>query len=475
MNDSRIGILTAILAACSLSCLCGPSGAAELAAGVVVRDITPPVGYRMCGYFRERLNTGTHDPLQAKAMVLRQGNESAALVFCDLASIAREVSDRARDMASERTGIPAANILIAATHSHTGPLYFGALRNRFHEVTVAEHGEDLHEPYDYAEKLARKLAEAIAAAHACAQPVSIEAGTAQQAGLSFNRRFHMKGDGPVRFNPGKLNPNIVRVAGPIDPEVGILLARDADERRPLFSLTVFPLHLDTVGGTDYSADYPLYVEQTIRQEFGSGFVSVFGQGTCGDINHVDVSHKRPQKGQVEAERIGSELGQTVLAAIPGLESVDTPSLAVRSVMVDVPLRPCTSEEVARARTDIARVGDGKVPFLERVATYRIMAQQLREGKTVPLEVQVFRLSDGVAVVGLPGEVFVELGLAIKEQSPFATTLVVELANDSPHYVPTEKAIAEGSYETVNRIIDSGGGELLVDAATALLDELAPAA
>jgi hypothetical protein len=88
-----------------------------------------------------------------------------------------------------------------------------------------------------------------------------------------------------------------------------------------------------------------------------------------------------------------------------------------------------------------------------------------------MEVQVFRLSDDVALVGLPGEIFVELGLAIKKASPFAVTLVVELCNDAPGYVPTLKAFKEGSYETVNSRVQPGGGEKLVEAASRLLKEL----
>jgi hypothetical protein len=78
----------------------------------------------------------------------------------------------------------------------------------------------------------------------------------------------------------------------------------------------------------------------------------------------------------------------------------------------------------------------------------------------------------VAVVGLPGEVFVDLGLAIKRASPFAHTFVVELSNDDPHYVPTIKAFAEGSYETVNSLVAPGGGEMMVEAAVSMLRELA---
>jgi len=96
---------------------------------------------------------------------------------------------------------------------------------------------------------------------------------------------------------------------------------------------------------------------------------------------------------------------------------------------------------------------------------------MRPGRTIPLEVQVFRLSRDVAVVGLPGEVFADLGIAIKQASPFETTLVIELCQDAPGYIPTKKAFAEGSYETVNSRIAPGGGEMMAEAAIRLLKEL----
>src|SRR5438876_12142626 len=96
--------------------------AAELEAGVAVADITPPIGYRMCGYFYERLSTGVHDPLQAKVIYLEHGQQQAALVFCDLIGVPQAVTDRVRALASQTSGVPATNITVAATHSHTGPL-----------------------------------------------------------------------------------------------------------------------------------------------------------------------------------------------------------------------------------------------------------------------------------------------------------------------------------------------------------------
>ncbi|MHC4172705.1 MAG: sugar phosphate isomerase/epimerase family protein [Planctomycetota bacterium] len=444
------------------------ASATNLTAGVAVIDITPPSGYRMSGYFRERLSTGTSNRLSAKAIVLRQGNERAALVFCDIIGLSLDVSSRARRQVAEKTGIPAANILIAATHTHTGPLYFGALRKYLHDLAVAKHGSDPCEEVDYPSELVTKLVKVITQAEAAAKPVRLEAVVAKQQDLSFNRRFHMK-NGTVRFNPGVLNPDIVRPAGPIDPEVGIVFFRQAGGSNAAAVLVNFALHLDTVGGTMYAADYPFYVEQSLRGTYGEDFVLLFGTGTCGDINHIDVAKKQ----RLKTDYIGKRLAETVSTKATSLKTIAEPALAVRSETVHVPLQRYGPQKLTWARENIKKVGTRELPFLKQVEAYKILAIEMRGGETIGLEVQVFRLSHDVAVVGLPGEVFVDLGLAIKRASPFPTTLVIELCQDAPGYIPTRKAFAEGSYETVNSRIAPGGGEKMVEAAVRLLKALGP--
>ncbi len=439
--------------------------AVEFQAGVAVVDITPDKGYRMSGYFNERLNTGVKDPLQAKALVMQQGDTQAAIVVCDLIGMTADVSTRARRVVSGMTGIPAENIAITATHSHTGPLYFGGLREYFHERAVKQHGRDPHEESPYDQTLVEKLVEVIAAAQQAAAPVRIDAGVAEETRLSFNRRFHMK-DGSVRFNPGQQNPDIVRVAGPIDPEVGILRFRAGE--KDLASLVAFAMHLDTTGGTEYSADYPYFFERELRKTLGPEFVSIFGAGTCGDINHIDVRIK----GRRSTEEMGTMLAKTVADSLPKLTPVEKPSLAVRRAIVEAPLQKYSAEQVASARERMAKIGTRELSFLEQVETAKIYDLSLRKTDSIPLEVQAFRLSPEVAIVTLPAEVFVELGLAIKRASPFETTLVIELANDDPAYIPTKKAFAEGSYETVNSRVVPGSGERMVEAAVKLLKELA---
>jgi Neutral/alkaline non-lysosomal ceramidase, N-terminal len=438
---------------------------ASFQVGLAEIDITPPVGYRMDGYFTERLATGQKDPLEAKALVFQQATTRAALVVCDLLGLPQSMSREVRARAAARTGIPAANIAITATHTHTGPLFAGERARIFSEQAAARFGKDPLASVDYPETLGDKLVDVIVEANARISPAAMELVRTEDDRLSFNRRYHLK-DGSVRFNPGVLNPEIVRPAGPIDPDLPfIVFTRD---NKPIGSLTVFALHADTVGGTEYSADYPGQLAAELRREFGEGFISVFGLGTCGDINHIDVSGRR----KYDARLIGRQLGVDLLSARPR-QPIERAALAVASTQLSLALRSVSTEQAAIAKANAPKIGSSALPFLAQVETATTL-DLLRRGSTLDAEVQAFRLSPEVAIVLLPGEVFADLGLAIKRGSPFRHTLVVELANDNPAYIPTEKAFKEGSYETVNSRIAPGGGERLAEAAIQLLKDVARA-
>jgi neutral ceramidase len=441
--------------------------AVPLRAGVAVVNITPPIPFRMSGYFMERLSTGTKDPLRVKAIVFEQGEESAALVFCDLVGVPRDITAKARQQASAATGIPVQHIAISATHTHTGPLYFNALHDFFHERRLTRTGNDPHDSTEYRAQLVDRIASAIIEANASLRRVELKASVAHEPTLPFNRRFHMK-DGTVRFNPGQLNPDIVRPAGPVDPEVGIVMLVEPDASQPLTAIVAFAMHLDTVSGTEYSADYPKYTEDRLRETFGDDFMLLFAAGTCGDINDIDVT----KSGRRGAKALGRTLGDAVAAAVKSSHFLShaEPALAVRSVEVQVPLQKYSAEEIAEARNKLELIGTRDLSFGGQVEAYKIVdVQRLKD--PWPLEVQVFRLNRETAIVTLPSEIFVELGLAIKAASPFKTTLVVELTNDAIGYIPTRKAFVEGSYETINSRIEPGGGERLVEAAIGLLKEL----
>jgi hypothetical protein len=440
-------------------------------AGVAVTDITPPEGY---GQYRGE-STGTITPLRAKALVFKQGDERAALVICDLIRITRDLSSEARTIASAETGIPYNNIIVTATHTHTGPEYRYNLADYVNRKDAGELTAD--DRNSYSATLVQNVAQAVIDADASTGSVQLQTLTAQAHGVSFNRRFLMK-NGRVVMNPGSENPSIVEPMGPIDPDVTTLMIRESASDGPLAALTVFANHLDTVGGTEWSADYPYYMAQSLKEELGREFVSVFGLGTCGDINHIDVSSTPSPT----TREIGNTLGNVIRQELSDLEDVSSPSLAVRSETIYAPMQSYSEAELAWAQneTDGTLYEEGRAQY-RRYKILNLKHKRERglavpptidgEPWTLPLEVQVMRLSENAAIVALPGEVFVELGLAIKNQSPFATTQVIELANSNVYYVPTKKAFREGSYETINSRISPGGGEMLVDTAVDMLDRL----
>jgi len=438
-------------------------GAAEI-------DITAPVGHRMAGYFDERLATGTHDTLKAKAIVLDSGREKIAFVFCDLVGLSLHVTTNARPQASAATGIPIPNIMMCATHSHTGPLFDDTRRHYFHDLNMAKFGYDPTEKIYYPDFLTEKLVEVVTQANANLKPAELDFAIANQEGLSFNRRYYMK-NGKVQFNPGQMNTNVVRPAGPIDPDVPFLLARDARSGKPFAGATIFAMHADCTSGSLYSADYPFGLQQQLREKFGTNFISAFGAGTCGDINQINPNKKEPFKGLGPAEHFGRTLGKTVLKNLPQMKQINQPSVAVRSETILAPLQVPTPAQIADAKSKIALLGDSAAAFMMKVEAVKTLDLE-QKGLLWPMEVQVFRLDSDTAIVCLPCEIFVELGLSIKKQSPFKKTVVISICNDRPSYVPTKKAFTEGSYEVTNARVAPGVGETLVETAVKLLKEAA---
>lgn len=456
------------------------SEGSALQVGVAEADITPPVGYPIAGYFHERLATGTLDPLKAKAVVFHMGEEKAALVVCDFCSVSVDLASAIRSRAEKETGIPAKNIVVSATHSHTAPSYS---KDLFQYLSGELKDGDRA---DYITKLIDGPVAAIVEADKSTQRVTLEAGTAiQEEAIAFNRRSVLR-DGSARTWISQSDPKVVRDAGPIDPEVGLVMIRD-QEKKPLGVLSNFALHTDTVGGTKWSGDFPYYVERAIRKKHGEDVVSIFCQGACGDINHVSRSTKERNK----TDFIGESLGATILKKLGSLEPVEQSSLQVRSRIVKLPVREVTPQDLAEAK----KVYDTlerkeKVDFYDTVrARQSDLRQYLRNGTSIndgvgsrtwekvgdalPVEVHTISIGRDLAIVCLPGEVFVDLGLAIKRGSPFRTTLIVELSNCSETcYIPTRAAYAQGSYEVTNSAVKPGSGEMLVEAALELLREAA---
>jgi hypothetical protein len=452
---TRIFVLTMCVWLCTLN------GHAELRTGAAAVRITPDQPMPMAGYYNTRLSTNTHDELHAKAIVIEQDGARAALVVCDLISLPRSVVVQAREIVSRTTSVPGSNVMISATHSHTGPvLDTGSARK-------AVDGSGSEVVREYTAQLPAKIAESVRLAEAALQPARFSVAHEQEDHLSHNRRFHMR-DGTVGWNAGKLNTNIVRAAGPIDPDVAVLYFESV-RTNTIATYVNFAMHPDTVGGLEFSADYPGALSRRLAEYKGTNMVTVFANGACGNINHVDVQWANPQKGHTEAARLGTALAGHVFNAYTRLQPIEPGALRVRSQMVQLALPEAKPGDVDSARDTVTRIGTKNPPkFLEQVNAFKMLDVVAREGRPHEVEVQIIALGDDVAWVSLPGEIFVELGLEIKKKSPFRHTVIAELANGAIGYIPNEKAYDEGNYEPVSARCAKGSGEKLVETALKLL-------
>ena len=424
-------------------------------AGTNARIITPPVGTSLAGYFSDRVSTAVHDELRAKALVLDDGKTQVAICVCDVLRLPGSLVAETREIASEATGIPIGNIWISCTHTHTGP-----------ELNLERPWVPVNEPYVYG--LPALIAEAIIKAHADMKPAVLGVGDEYEDGVAFNRRFRMK-DGTVRFNPGKLNPDIIAPDGPIDPQVNVLRVDD-ESGQPVCILFNYALHPDVMTGCEISADWPGESSRIVSSLYESSPLVIHLQGTCGNINHIDVTTERHQSGWPEVTRISRALAGKVLAASELSAQMESETLGVATDILDIKYHPMTDA----LRDHAARILAQDKPDEKEIAQARRIEKYALDGKSADVEVQTIRVGD-TAIVGIPGEYFVEYGISIKEWSPFQQTFVGELANGSFGYIPTSDAFHPGTYETMpilSAVLEPSAGVKIANAAGQLLRKLA---
>lgn len=433
-----------------------------LQVGRAAVDITPAEGTPMLTPqrppFEVKLAGGAHDPIQVKAVVLEQGGVKAAILACDLTSLPLQLSLEARRIIGETTGVSPEGVILNSTHTHTAPQVRLKYLGNADEAAKRKAAE-------YAAALPGKIAEAVRLAEADLQPATAYAAIGREEGVSFNRRFYLR-DGTVMANPFKGEDErlgeILRPAGPIDPEVGVVAFKDA-AGKPLAAMINFSIHLDTMGGDQPSADLADTVEQLMQAVHGEQMLVFWGSGASGNVNHYDLMDPkrfRREKGAHESARIGTIIAAEALRAFSKLEALRDAPLQVDREVVHVDYHPEKTQALQARMKGSSRYFDGEVNVLP-------------EGDRLVFEaeVEVVALGNELAWVGLPGEMFVELGLNLKNASPFRYTMIHTLANGAIGYVPNLKSYAEGSREVQATRCAPGSGERLIESATRLLTKL----
>jgi hypothetical protein len=425
-----------------------PSG---LRAGAAASNITPPLGAPINGYFNDRRARHVHDELHARTLVLDDGHTRLALVVCDSCMIPRAVVDAARGRIEQRTGLPGSRVLICATHTHTAPACMGLFQT---------------EPdADYTAFLIGRIADAVERAMHNLAPAEIGWGIGRAPEHVFNRRWRMKpGTIPpnpfggtndqVQMNPPVGSPNLVAPAGPTDPELGVLAVR-ARDGRPLALLAVYALHYVGTGREwDISADYFGAFCERVATWLGAGgvwthdppFLAMLANGASGDINNINFRQPRPhQPPYVQVRAVADAVAHEAVRVYQALEFRSDLTLAVAERDLELAVRLPNADEVARAEAILARAQGRPLRGLEEV--YARETVLLKDSpQTQSLHLQAMRIGE-LGLAAIPCEVFVEIGLALKRESPVQPTFVIGLANGAHGYLPTPEQHALGGYET----------------------------
>jgi hypothetical protein len=453
----------------------------QLFAGAARVKLMPPVGIGMAGYGRRtQPSVGVHDALAASALVLSDGKNKAAIVSVDLLAIGARIADEIASTVERRCGIRSDQIIIAATHTHSGPLF------NIHSTPRPDSIVSGARDPDWERSLPAKIAESITNADRQLEPAELRASTAPFT-LATNRRL-MTSDQEIRLFP---NYN-----GVVDHDLGILGVFRPD-RTAIALVLNYPCHAVTLCEDNllYSRDFPGFAADEIEPQFSQLSkdrgahrpIAIFLNGATGNID------PRIRGSLQVAEDAGREMARAAIAGLADAKAVSGSSLIARQVPLTLKIKDLgPSLAAARAyleQTRLSMVEHGGGEYrLGRIREEHQRAVQLlteleqqdeamRRNRRINLNRHelstrlTFITIGDLALIGIPGEAFVEFGLALKTNSGFRHTFVVGYCNDLIGYLPTREAYAAGGYEVRTASVAEGSGELMVTTALASLHDI----
>lgn len=454
-------------------------------AGFSEAEITPVPGMEVPGGYGKNHNQGkVHDPLKVRAVVFDDGICRVALVGIDAIAIGEHITTGVRRRIHQSCGIEQNAILIGASHTHTGGPIDGTREGQFDHasdfIKKLAYEHSTMEDKAYVAMVSDAIVEAVVRANDRRVQVKACVGSGHEDKVAFNRRFHMKNGQtwthPSGFRSNK-NKDILKQAGPIDPEVGVIGVWDRSDHF-LGCIINYANHC-TNSMPGISADYVYYIERTIRSVMGDDAIVVFLTGACGDITQVDnLSSDNTEFGVRSARFIGTSIGAEALKVLTRAEPGELlPIKAVTRDMCIAHRKP--SPERVKACLDLVRqtpeqVGGTVWTFAKEIV---LLDAMIRKESQVEFEIQAIQIGPAVFSAN-PAELFCQVGLDIKAQSVFPFTFVVELANGCIGYVPSDDAFASdgGGYETrltsYSNLIPEAGSRIC-KASVALINSLTP--
>ncbi len=437
-----------------VGCFLPVGGFAELKVGTAAVDITPTVTPFQ---LRSGSSSYVHDPLHVRAIAFENGKGRAAIAIIDAIGYGRERSDMAKAIVAEATGWKAEDMLVAATHTHSAP----------------KGGDTSPGRIAYEELRYQGIIKALTQAIKSLEPAVVGFGSEDEDSEVYNRRWFIEPD-ENDLNPlgqiDKVRTNgprqrLIRPAGPTDPELSVVYAK-TKAGKPLGLLANYALHY--VGGIPKvmdergrergmaSADYFGEFARLMPNRLGGrkppeNFVAMMSNGSSGDINNIDFYGKRaPRAPYEQLKQVATKTADAAWRAVKKIDAFDdSPIIAVRQREVALKYRKPSKDEIEQAKKILA------LPKKERDAINKrsnnVAARTLAQAaddhpKGEKVWVQAIRIGDQ-AIVTMPFEVLVEIGLTLKHKSPFKHTFMIELANGGYGYLPPPHQFELGGYET----------------------------
>ncbi|NIA28312.1 MAG: hypothetical protein GWP06_00190 [Actinobacteria bacterium] len=436
----------------------------RLKAGAAIVDVTPQKPMFLHGYPHvQRISEGVHDPLVASALIIDNGEMQIGLCAVDVIFISKEITQRVRERVQAATGLAGQNLMLSASHTHSGPVTFSDI---FHDPVVPKADPE------YLDYLVEKLVQVYVQAFRNRRACKIAVTTADGSGVGGNRRS---------------------VTDAVDPKVPILVLKDAQTDRIFALSSIYCMH-PTVLHEDsklYSADFPGYTRDFVTRELGDDVILLYHTGPAGNQS---PRHFVKSNTFDEAQRLGVMLGERIVKSVQELDAGDFHEwlpLSVRQDRVMLPKKKFMSVEEAEKKLKAARdrleaLRRSNAPASEiRTAEVdgfgaeenRQLAEMATSGELeqvyrslLPAEIDVIRIGDNFFVF-LPGEMFVEYSLRIKARSP-KKAFVAGLSNGVlAGYLVTEEAEREGGYEASNSIFPAEAGRVMVEAAIVVVEKM----
>lgn len=431
-----------------------------LKAGFDKRCITPPIGAPLAGFAaRQGGSTGVHDELYARALVLDDGAKVVAIVSVDVLGLPAAFVERVRGMISARTPITPDGALITCTHTHAAAITIRTFFNPEESVDAA-----------YMDSLAHAIADAVTGAFESRVPARAGCGTGRVTGLGVNRR----------------TPS----GTPVDEQVGILRV-DGEDGRPRAVLVNYACHPTVLGPDNLLAtgDFPATTIERLERALGPDAFAMYLNGTQGNVGPGHSSELSaigviaPGRTFERAAEIGDKLARAVLDALRSIPTRAEIELGAASIPLSLPLKTYppphqAAERLEAARQRLARLdpADPEYQAAKSQALYASIenyyaSETVSLNGSLPVELQGIRAGE-TSFIGLPAEVFVEIGLRAK-RSARRQMFLAGLANGYIGYLPGRDAFPSGGYEVISSQVNQQAEDRLVEGILELERRLFP--